>query len=157
SDLIPANATYDTSSATVGTTMFDAPHSKVVASLGDLVSGATATITVKLKAGDSGIINTTISANVDPNQNTDRDTSNNSAPLRGNVPQGDVAIAMASVTPQTVFLNQNLTYKFIVASNGPAAAPGVTFSDPIPSGTTLVSASDERGTSFTNMGGTITG
>src|SRR5262249_19776518 len=69
----------------------------------------------------------------------------------------DVAIAMASVTPQSVILNDELTYKFIVTSNGPAAAPGVTFSDPIPSGTTFVSASDERGTNLPNVNGTITG
>lgn len=61
----------------------------------------------------------------------------------GNV-TADIEVKLEA-TPTPVFLGNNLTYKATVKNNGPSQATGITFSQPLPNGVTLVSAQAEQG------------
>lgn len=57
----------------------------------------------------------------------------------------DLAVAMA-VNPASVLVNDNITYSITVTNKGPSVASGVTMTDPLPAGVTLVSATSSQGT-----------
>jgi len=65
------------------------------------------------------------------------------------------AIADVSITnqaPPLVLLGDRITYSIGVSNAGPATATGVTVTDPVPSGSTFVSASSSQGTCSQAMG-----
>jgi uncharacterized repeat protein (TIGR01451 family) len=49
-------------------------------------------------------------------------------------------------SPDPVLFGQNLTYTLSVTNNGPMPATGVTVTDPLPAGVSLVSATPSQGT-----------
>jgi uncharacterized repeat protein (TIGR01451 family)/uncharacterized delta-60 repeat protein len=61
----------------------------------------------------------------------------------------DLVIGL-SANPSTVILNSNLTYTIAVTNAGPSPATGVTVSDILPVGVTLVSVSPSQGTFTTS-------
>ena len=66
-------------------------------------------------------------------------------------PSADVAVTKTD-TPDPVTAGRNITYTAVVKNNGPDRAPGVTLTDALPAGVTLVSANSTRG----NCTGTAT-
>ncbi|MEW6330871.1 MAG: hypothetical protein AB1560_05355 [Pseudomonadota bacterium] len=62
---------------------------------------------------------------------------------------------VASVNPDTVYLNDAMTYTFIVVNNGPTTVAQVTFSDPLPAGISFVSVVPQQG-SCAYAAGTVT-
>lgn len=57
----------------------------------------------------------------------------------------DLSVAVA-VSPVSVLVNDNITYSIAVTNKGPSVASGVTMTDPLPAGVTLVSATSTQGT-----------
>src|SRR5207248_2382387 len=87
---------------------------------------------------------------------TDTNAANNTATAATTVNAAiDLAVAKAG-TPAQVSAGQNLTYTVTVANNGPSPATGVTLTDTLPAGVTLVSATSSQGT-VTASGNTVTG
>jgi uncharacterized repeat protein (TIGR01451 family) len=68
--------------------------------------------------------------------------------------QADLALSTAA-TPATIFSGNNITYTQTITNNGPAAASGVSFSEPIPTNTTFSSVSAPVGWTCT-VTGTVT-
>ncbi|MBI5635000.1 MAG: SBBP repeat-containing protein [Nitrospirae bacterium] len=67
-------------------------------------------------------------------------------PVRGGEPAySDISVLMTD-SPDTVQINQQVTYNITVINNGPDAAPGVLLTDAIPSGATYVSSTPSQGT-----------
>src|SRR5207249_4674084 len=88
----------------------------------------------------------------DSSTTTDPNSANNSATqTTGVITKADMAITKAdSVDPVTA--GNNLTYTIVVTNNGgPSVARSVTVADPLPAGTSFVSA-DHGGT---NTAGTV--
>lgn len=126
----------------------------VTCNLGDVTPGTTVAIDVFLvyaAPGSSSNTATVTSATPDPvpasNSVTRTFTVN---PLPPPVPRHDLALT-GSVAQQ----GQQLVYTFVVTNNGPDAAQDVVFTDPIPAGTSFVSANATQG-ACTNANGTIT-
>ena len=69
-------------------------------------------------------------------------------------PAFDLAIA-ASSSPEPVAVGSPLTYTALVSNLGPNTVTGVTVTNPIPAGSTLVSASASQGTFVTNGAGRV--
>jgi uncharacterized repeat protein (TIGR01451 family) len=68
-----------------------------------------------------------------------------------------------TATPSTVTAGSNITYTIRVENCGPATAVNVSFSDPLPANTTIVSVSQTSGPAFVlnippaHSGGTVSG
>jgi uncharacterized repeat protein (TIGR01451 family) len=63
----------------------------------------------------------------------------------GAKPPADLAIAKSD-SPDPVIVGSSLTYALTVTNNGPGDAPGVTVTDTLPTGVSLVSATPSQGT-----------
>lgn len=61
----------------------------------------------------------------------------------------DIGVSV-SATPNPIFVGDRLTYRFVITNGGPGGATGVTFSNSLPAGVTLVSASASQGNLVTN-------
>jgi uncharacterized repeat protein (TIGR01451 family) len=93
-------------------------------------------------------ISNTASINVPCSSVSDPNCGNNSATTSvvvASPTQADVAI-MKTANPDPVDQGTNLQYTLQVTNNGPAAAQGVTVSDPIPAEVSYVSSSTTQGT-----------
>ena len=107
-------------------------------------------LVVKASLGDTPgtSISNTASINVPCSSATDPNCANNSATTSvvvASPTQADVAITKTA-NPDPVDQGTNLQYTLQVTNNGPAAAQGVTVSDPIPAEVVYVSSSTTQGT-----------
>jgi uncharacterized repeat protein (TIGR01451 family) len=110
-------------------------------------ASATFTIVVRTASGASGgtpALTPTVSSST-----PDSDTTDNSATASTAL----AAVADVSVTktvaPGTVEVGGTIGYDLTVANAGPSDAAAVTLSDPLPAGTTFVSATQVSGPAFT--------
>jgi uncharacterized repeat protein (TIGR01451 family) len=139
SDTLPVSATLVSATPSQGTCT--SPLS--TCAIGNLASGASATVLVVLKPTAAGTV--TNSATVSANEN-DPNPANNSASASATVsPVADLSL-METATPQTAPASSNVTFSFTVTNNGPSAATGVTLTDTLPAGMVLVSATSSQGT-----------
>ncbi|HLA77452.1 MAG TPA: DUF11 domain-containing protein, partial [Vicinamibacteria bacterium] len=117
----------------------------VVCTLGSIASGAGATVTITVQVMVLGVLsNTATVAGSEPDPNL----ADNSSTLLTTVAQiatADLAISKSG-NPASVAIGANVTYTVVVVNNGPDTAPGVTVTDPVPAGMTLVSANSTLGT-----------
>jgi uncharacterized repeat protein (TIGR01451 family) len=105
---------------------------------------------VKASLGDTPgtTITNTANINVPCSSSSDPNCGNNSATTSVTVAsptQADVAITKTA-NPDPVDQGTNLQYTIQVTNNGPAAAQGVTVTDPIPGEVTFISVSTTQGT-----------
>jgi uncharacterized repeat protein (TIGR01451 family) len=105
--------------------------------LSSLAPGATATITLVTTPTQGGTF--TAGFGVGGNE-SDPNPANNVATTTVNV-LGGVSVSLAgTASPAPVVLGGNLAYQFLVNNGGPSPATGVTLTDTLPAGVTLVSA-----------------
>jgi uncharacterized repeat protein (TIGR01451 family) len=152
-NFLPVNVNYVSSTTSQGTiasggTLFD---------LDTLPFGSNAVVTVTVSPTSSGNITDTAQVGLSPLE-TDPVSFNNTASFTVTVgPSADLGVS-ATVTPSTVVAGDNSTYVATVVNNGPSSATEVVFSQTIPGGTGLNSAtfvsSSQAGVIVTN--GTIT-
>ena len=151
-DPLPAGITFTSGSATQGS--ITAAGQNITASLGTLVSGATATITVITHVLPTTVGLLTNTATVSASE-TETNPANNADTETTLVnPLVDVLITKAD-SPDPVVAGQTLTYTLVVTNNGPSTATGVTVNDPLPANLTFVSGSSSRGT-VSQSNGTVT-
>jgi uncharacterized repeat protein (TIGR01451 family) len=122
--------------------------------IGDLASGATATLTVTATVNaeisdTSPIINEAVVSGPDIDENT----SNNITWTINNIAQADLAITKND-SPDPVATNGNLTYTLTVTNNGPADATGVIVYDELPAGT--IYQSNDGGATYDSDTRTVT-
>jgi uncharacterized repeat protein (TIGR01451 family) len=109
---------------------------------GQLVGAVVATAAITLTAGGEP----TNDGDTDPNTNLSIDF--------GFVPQVDLQVIKTG-TPSPVAAGNQVTYTLTAVNDGPATATNVVVTDPLPAGTTFVSASSSVGT-VAHAGGTVT-
>jgi len=142
SDTPPAGTTFVGATPSQGT----CTSPLATCAIGNLASGASATVLVVLKPTATGTV--TNSATVTANEN-DPNAANNSASASATVnPAADLSLA-ETATPQTANTGSNVTFSFTVTNNGPSTATGVTLTDTLPAGMVLVSATPSQGTCTT--------
>jgi uncharacterized repeat protein (TIGR01451 family) len=142
----PSSVNHVSVSASQGACQGTAP---VYCNLGDLASGAMATVTMVATPTAAGTLNRNASAQ---SSSTDSNTANNSASVSTTVnAAADLAITITD-SPDPVKKRRNLTYMINVVNNGPSTASGVTVTDILPSDIVFVSATPSQG----SCSGTVT-
>jgi uncharacterized repeat protein (TIGR01451 family) len=141
-DTLPAALSFNSAASSQGSC--SNASGAVTCSLGDLATGASATIT--LSATPTSVGTTTNTATVRANE-ADPNPANNSAsattvvstaPLRADV-------AITKTGPPTATVRSPITYTLRATDNGPNGATGVVVTDTLPSGLGFVSASSTQG------------
>jgi large repetitive protein len=115
----------------------------VTASLGTLAYGGRATVSVAILPAVTGTLSSTASVTSDQ---SDPDPSNNSATVISHVNpiMSDLAVGLAA-QPNPLVLGGTLTYTISITNNGPSTASGVTVTNILPSGASVLSASVSQG------------
>src|SRR5205085_2638651 len=152
SDAVPAGTSYVSASPSQGTCSVAA--GTVTCSLGSLANGASASIalTVHVDPSRTTPLSDTASVSsgvVDPNPANDSDTE----PTAVNV-AADLSVSKSDAS-DPAGAGTDLTYAIAAQNSGPSNATGVVASDPVPNGTTLVSA--DNGGGWPGCGGRRTG
>jgi uncharacterized repeat protein (TIGR01451 family) len=147
-DNIPANLTNATWTclATAGSSCAVNNGSGNINTTVNLLNGGSATFTVTATVSNSATGTLTNTATITPPPTaTDPNPGNNSAsdsdPLQ---PTADLSI-IKTATPNPVRASENLTFTIKVTNNGPSSATGVTVTDALVDGLTLVSATSTVG------------
>jgi uncharacterized repeat protein (TIGR01451 family) len=151
-DDLPASVTLVSAVSSTGSCL--PSTGTVTCSIGSLASGGGATVTIGVTPNSPGII--TNSASVQASTD-DPDLTDNSASEDTSVQAvaGQADLSLTKSAPAKVRTGQRLTYTIVVKDLGPDAATGVTVTDLLPSGVTLVSATLREG-SCNQSGGTVT-
>jgi uncharacterized repeat protein (TIGR01451 family) len=158
----PATNVTITDPVPVGTTFVSASSSQgscsqasgvVTCALGSLAVSGSATATITVTASSAGT--TTNTASVSASEG-DPNGTNNSASAITNVTTASADLAITkSASATSVLVGQNITYSISVSNAGPQPATNVTITDPVPVGTTFVSASSSQG-SCSQTSGVVT-
>ena len=146
-DTLPAGVSFVSVTPSVGTCVNGQPTARdLQCGLGNLASGASATITVVAFVAPDVVPGTILfneaivfSATADPDNDD----------VRAGVPTVVVASADISVdksdSPDPVLAGDQVTYTITAANAGPSTAQGVVLTDTLPAGTTYVSGVDGNG------------
>ena len=133
-DTLPAGVTLVSSTITPGGASCTGTTT-LTCTVGQLNNAASATITIVVRPTAAGSItnNATITG-----QQTDPTPGNNNASATTTVnPAADLAITKTAA-PNPAQLNQNVTFTITVTNNGPSSATGVSVTDTLTAGLTLV-------------------
>jgi uncharacterized repeat protein (TIGR01451 family) len=158
-EAVPANTTFVSISGPAGWSCYPPVNGTVECLINSsLASGGSATLTLVLNVPSTVAAGTVISATANVNSATvDPNYSNNSATatftVAANSNQADLAVT-STASPNPVTQGNNITYTQSVTNNGPATVPdslvtSVTFTDTIPTNTTLVSFTPPPSTVWT--------
>lgn len=153
-DTLPAGLTFINAVIPNGAS-FTNSSGNLTFALGDLASGATATVTINVTATATGSVSNTASVSSSIN---DPDLTNNSSTATStiNAPTAPADLAVSTFTsPASVVPGQALTYTIDVTNNGTGTATNTSLTDVLPTGVTFISATTPAGTTFTNTNGTL--
>jgi uncharacterized repeat protein (TIGR01451 family) len=146
-DPLPANTSFTSSAVSQGSTVLNGANFSAI--LGNLASGASATVSITLtpKGAAVGQLTNTVTASAaqgDPNP------ANNSASVTTTVnAAADLAVAISGA-PNPILVGQPLTFTVNVSNLGPNTATGVSLTDLLPNNATFVSATPSQGTATHN-------
>lgn len=147
-DTLPPSVNFVSASASQGSC--SESGGIVTCNLGNLLSGATAQITVVTAPTLGGQITNRV---VVSGGEADQNPSNNIAAVVSTViPLADVAVSINA--PESELLLQPATWVISVANYGPNTATGVVLSNILPAGVTFLSATPSQG-ACTNSGGVV--
>ena len=146
SDALPATTTFVSLVSPAGftcTTPVSGGTGTVSCTNPTFAAGATATFVLTVNTTVPAAINNTVTVTsdveADPSDNSDTESSLVALPLAA-----DVSVAKA-VVGGPVTAGSNVTFTITVTNNGPDVATAVTVNDPVPAGTTFVSATPSQG------------
>ena len=136
-DVLPPGLTLLSATPSVGAY---APGTGVW-TVGTLANGATATLAIVARVTTHTLVTNTASATSDL---SDPVPANNVASADVNVPDANLAV-VKTVSNATPDVGANVTFTITLTNNGPDASQGVTVTDALPAGLTLVSATPSTG------------
>ena len=121
----------------------------VKCTLGRIEVGASATITLVVRATSAGVLpNAADVTAIEHDPNTDNNTATTGALVvpttPPTTPPADVSV-VKTTSPSVVTVGQHVTYQIVVTNNGPNPATGVIVSEVLPDGVILVSATPTQG------------
>jgi uncharacterized repeat protein (TIGR01451 family) len=148
---MPPGAAFISASASQGSLLTNG--TSVIANLGPMSAGASATVTVTVSPTVSGLLTNTATVST---TETDLNPANNTVTIAStvNVPVADAGLSVAAA-PNPVVVGSNLTYTCSVTNLGPQTALNVVLTDPLPPGVNFVNASCSVGL-IVNGSGTVT-
>ena len=140
-DAVPAGAVFVAASASQGTA--SPVGGVVVALLGGLAAGDSATVTIVVSPSAAGsLTNTAVVTASEP----DPDPSNNSATVTTTInaapPPPAVDLAVTKSAPASGVAGQDLAYRIVVTNAGPGNESAARLADQLPPGVILVSTSE---------------
>jgi len=138
-DAIPSGVTLAGTPTTDRGSIISMDSQKIVASLGDIPSGDTATLTFVVIPSKSEVITNTATAQSANDGISDTDPSNNSDILRVAISPTNLAIGIIP-SANSVLIGDHVSYQVYVTNYGPADATGVTLIDALPANAELISA-----------------
>ena len=149
-DTLPAGVTLVSATPSQGSCTL------TTCNLGNLASGASATVTIVVNVASSTACGSTLTNSVSVTGNeTDPNAANNTATANTAVIcQTDLSITKND-SPDPIHTNTQLTYTISVSNDGPSDASGVAITDPLPTGVVFVSTTASQG-SCTEASGTVT-
>ncbi len=152
-DQLPSGVTLQSATPSQGS-LESAPAGTVVAALGMIRSGGSATLTIVITTSASSPSSITDTASV-TSQPADPLNPNPHATVTTTVlSSADLSVALSS-SSDSVLAGSDLTYTMVVENSGPDGADAVSATLPLPDGVTFVSANTTVGT-VSNSSGTIT-
>ena len=154
-DLLPFGVTFVSATDTSGGTINNALGT-VTDNIGTLAPGATDTITIVVTPGLStgGTTITNFASVTTTTTNIGTPTTASATTAIVQVTLGP-ALSIHKSASTTGTVGHNLTYTVVIANSGSGAAAATTFTDTLPAGLTLLSATDSLGGTITNTGGTL--
>jgi len=141
-DALPAGVTYLSASPSQGSCLQNA--GTVSCSLGPLVNGATATVTIQVSPQQAGQLSN--QASITGNESDPNSANNTSPPVTTTVsPAADLSVTKTD-SPDPVHVGQPLTYTIVVSNNGPSPAMNVSIQDQLPKNAGYGKPSTTQGT-----------
>lgn len=139
-DTLPATVFYESSTTSLGSGC-SASGNIVTCSLGDMIKGQSASITIAVMPTAEGVITNTASATSGVH---DGSTSNNSDTETTAV-EAQIGLALSKSGPSSVYLGEPITYTISVSNSGPSVAWNVVVTDTLPDNITYGGVSSITG------------
>lgn len=141
-DVLPLGVNFVSAVASQG---YCSGTAVVSCALGELVSGASATVQITLIPTATGLLSNSVSVtSIETDVNPVNNTANSGVIVSIPVPTADVAVTMTG-SPNPVQLSGNVTYTINVNNSGPDSASAVIVKKGVPYGMRLVSANTSQG------------
>jgi uncharacterized repeat protein (TIGR01451 family) len=141
-DGLPAGVSYISAVASQGSC---AGSTTVVCALGDLASGASASVRIDVTPVVAGTLanSATVTAS-EADVNAANDGASVSVLVNAPLTTADLSVTLSD-SPDPVKRRTNLTYAITIRNSGPGSASGVTLKDTLPSNLRFVSAASSQG------------
>lgn len=141
-DALPLSATFVSAVASQG---YCTGTAVVSCALGDLASGASATVQITVIPTATGLLSNSVSVtSIETDVNPTNNTANSGVVVEVPVPTADVGVSMTG-TPNSVKRLSNVTYTIKASNSGPDSATAVIVTQGVPYGMSFVSASTSQG------------